>query len=661
MIAFWLRNLRPLALGLVVLTGSVALGGARAMTLGDPLDRADRLIAISGGREGELLAEYSTDGSERWRPATIYVGATVDEWRPCNPGVWNKGVIEGIVPAGNQVCLWNYFFDVDMPTDAAGLRLREPDGDVLLSQNVDLTGTRDVFAIDRRNAAELAGGTLPAPWRLKLAGAKEPGVESILCPADDPTAPALVLEPKLTGWHRIYLGMEPYSALRFSLSGEGIVHAVPDYLASPRGQARDRLLQEFYLKSADLTGQDVCLAIGGARGAWRDASVRHVRFVPMTEDEVAHHQDVRRLAETRGRPFAGYMEQVTPAHYEPMLTLRDHTRNEMRLHKDRGCTDVYVHVIRLGIKAWYHSDIVEREIIRSESEFRAAADRTRAVFGDAVRAKPEDANWEGAVKWAAWMQQGDPLAVAIEEARRVGLRVFADMGMNVTHIADAPQLTEQHVIENPDYVSRHPMFLDYTKEGVRDYAVAVADELLTKYDVDGIHLDFARWGYIGSYDEDSLVDVVRRIEDSRRQAERKWEHPIAVAVRIPSYYYKSDRGGESTYGGDHPWFVAALEVWAQNGWIDRVMPCSMSQENRPKLSMERYAKAIEGTDVKLWGDLYWQGYDTPRSHHLDIARKWVAEGLNGGFFFYAHHRPTEYERINWMLRLIDFPEISVEP
>ena len=77
--------------------------------------------------------------------------------------------------------------------------------------------------------------------------------------------------------------------------------------------------------------------------------------------------------------------------------------------------------------------------------------------------------------------------------------------------------------------------------------------------------------------------------------------------------------------------------------------------------MKRYKEAIAGTPVKLWGDLYWQGFDTPRSHHLDIARGWVSEGLDGGFFFYAHHRPTEYERINWMLRLIDFPKVAVEP
>ena len=45
----------------------------------------------------------------------------------------------------------------------------------------------------------------------------------------------------------------------------------------------------------------------------------------------------------------------------------------------------------------------------------------------------------------------------------------------------------------------------------------------------------------------------------------------------------------------------------------------------------------------------------------DEARTWAKQGLDGGFFFYTVSRATEFERINWMLRLIDFPEVKVEP
>jgi len=90
-----------------------------------------------------------------------------------------------------------------------------------------------------------------------------------------------------------------------------------------------------------------------------------------------------------------------------------------------------------------------------------------------------------------------------------------------------------------------------------------------------------------------------------------------------------------------------------------VMVCCPLPENFAELSLDRYRAAIAGTRVELWGDLYGGG-GRPRCLFLDAARRWVNEGLDGGFFFYTVCRPTEFEQINWMLRLIDFPEVSVE-
>lgn len=630
------------AVVLFALSSRAATEKAPPPVLGQPQDRPDRLIAVSGQRPEELMAEYSADDGNSWTPATIYHGTTIDAWRTCNYATWNRGTIEGRIPAGKQECLWNYFFDLPMPTAQALLRLRTEAGDVVLQQNVNLTGAADVFAIDRRNVVELAGGALPTPWTLGDAGKKNPSVPSITCPVDDPAAPPLVAKPNLVGWHRIYLGMEPFSALQFHLSTEDIRHPIPDYHASPNKHGRDRFLQEFYVKSADLTGQDVCLAIGGARQKWRDLSVRHLRFVPMTAAEIAHHREVRRLAETKGRPCAGYVEQGTAGYYEPGgLDLRAHTRNEMRLNKSRGATEVYVHVIRAGSRAWYHSDLVER---------------CTPAAGEAA---------PGWVKFAKWMEQGDPMQVAVEEARAAGLRVFPDMGMNVTYLTSDPDykgLTERTAAEHPEYlVPGHKMFLDYRHEEVRAYVAAIARELMTKYDVDGINLDFARFGHNKAFDEPSLVEVMGRVHAARQEAEAKWRHPITVATRIPSYRYATNADwAKAIYGGEHPWFTAALKTWARNGWIDRVMVCCPIPEHSAELSLERYSAAVANTEVQLWGDLY-GGDGRPRSLFLDIARRWVEQGLDGGFFLYTVCRPTEFERINWMLRLIDFPEVRVEP
>jgi len=622
------------------------------LTIGRPEDRPDRLIAIAGQRPKELVAECSDDGGKTWRTATIYIGTTIDAWRPCDAKTWNRSAIEGRIPAGDQPCLWNLYFDLAMPVDQALLRIKSPsDGAVVLNKTIDLRSLRDVFVIDRRNVARLAGGGLAAPWALQPGAKKRPPVDSFgvkltkktlvsgrypVYRIEEASAPPLALAPKLKGWHRIYLCMEPYASLQFFLSNEQVKYPVPEYHGGP-SVAASRLRQEFYIKSADLTSQEICLACGGAR-YWRDASVRYIRFVPMAEAEVAHFRKVRELARTRGRPFAGYVEPCTPCHYEPAsLTLREHLRNEMRLNKVRGCTDVYVHVIRIGSKAWYHSDVVERYLPTDE----------HGPHGPAA-------------KWTAWMKQGDPMAVAIAEARAAGLKAFPDVGMNISYKG---ALRERTIAQHPEHlIGKSGQFLNYRRREVRDYAVSIATELLTKYDVDGIHLDFARFASNEAFDEPPLVQVVRRIHEARQAAEKKRGHRVLIAVRIPSYRYHQKNS--SVYRGDYPEFVAALKTWARNGWIDRVMACGMGHVGHlAGISLERYRAAVKGTSVKLWGDLYGGGAfaNTPRSAWLDIARKWVSGGLDGGFFFYTIDRPTEFEQINWQLRLIDFPDLEVEP
>ncbi len=615
-----------IGIGATILASCVA--SAEGLSLGRPQDRADRLISISGERPEALTAEYS-HGNAQWNPASIYVGATVDEWQTTDPAVWNGAANEGLLPAGEQTCVWNWVFDA--AAAPVEFRLTDADGEVVLAEMLDLAGARDVLVIDAENARDLAGGALSEPWTI------DDG--SIFCPVDDPMAPPLVLNPDLNGWHRIYIGMEAASALQVSLSGEQIAYPVPDYMKSSEAQKRGR--REYYISSADMTGQSVSLMLGGTVPKWHDARIRHVRFVPMTKPEIRHFRQVRKMAEKRGRPFAGYVEQCTAGAYEPSnLTLLAHTRNEMRLNKARGASEVYVHVIRTGVKAWCHSDIVER-CIPSPGE--------------------TSDHW---VKVGKWIEQGDPLQIAVEEARAVGLRILPDMGMNVTYITKDPDyngLAEAFSLENPEYlVPGHSMFLDYRHEAVRDYVVAIARELMTNYDVDGINLDFARFGHNLAYDEASLVDVVQRIDQARQDAEAKWGHSLTIATRIPSYMYSTDADwAQAIYGGEHAWFTAALKTWANSGWIDRVMLCCSVPAKQAKLSLERYTDAIEGTDVEMWGDLYGPG-GRSRQACLEQARGWADQGLDGGFFFYAVNRLAEFGQINWMLRLIDFPDVTVE-
>jgi len=366
----------------------------------------------------------------------------------------------------------------------------------------------------------------------------------------------------------------------------------------------------------------------------------------MTDEEVADYRKTRELARKKGRPFAGYVEPCTPAHYLPhgANTLRGHLHNEMLLNERRGSTDVYVHVLRMGSKAWYHSDRLERRL------------------GD------ENSNWY------AWMHEGDPLAVAIEEARGVGLKVSADVGMNSPYTKKTKAgLTERFAREHPEFLLKGHDLLDYRHAAVRDYVVSIFEELFAKYDLDGVNLDFGRWGYRPeAYTEDSLVDVVRRIDRLRKAAEKRLGHAVYISARVDYAAPPAEDNAEV------PPTVAALAVWAKEGLVDRIMV--NHDPVRPKINpnelpLGHYLDAIRGTKARLWGDLYsgvrchWRGNcrwwpkdiagQGPKAD-VELARRWVEQGLDGGFFYYIRYRPTRFESIQWKLRLIDYPEIIAE-
>jgi len=612
-------------------------GSAAPMSIELPQCRPDRLIRITGEREEALIAEYSADEGRSWHSATIYNCDRIDKWRERSKR-WNAGALSGVVAKGTHDCLWNYFFDVAMPRDSVQLRFRsKSDGKTAQQQSVDLIGAHDVVVIDPRHFAASAGGTLPKPWDLAAGDRKKPAITSLVC--EDEAAPPLTLKLGVSGWHRVYVGQEKMASFFLKFSKEPTQYEVPDFY----GQADswyDRPLREYYLRSVDLTEQDLVLSPGGTMYP-KPVGLHHIRLVPMGAEEVREWQAFRKTVEEQGRPFAAYVEQCSAAFYFPRaVRMAEYTRGEMWHHRLRGATDVYVHVIRIGLKAWYHSDVVERCVFKE---------------GEAS---------EGWLKWTAWMEQGDPLAVAIKEGRAAGLRVFADLGMNRTHIGNPKEhyrvATEAQPVAHREWLCKgQPYFLDYRQPGTRDYVLKIVREVLMKYGPDGVHLDYLRFPYRYAFDEASLIDVGKRIHDARLEAQEKWGHPILIATRIPSYLAQRNKPWDKAYAGEHAEFTTALKTWAVEGYIDRVMPASMGFTKQ--LSLKRYHEAIRGTRVELWGNLYGHSRSGSYTESPEIARRWARGGMDGGLFFYKATHSLDLEHLIWPLRMIDHPEIEIVP
>jgi hypothetical protein len=289
----------------------------------------------------------------------------------------------------------------------------------------------------------------------------------------------------------------------------------------------------------------------GGSTIWRDVSIRYLKLVPMSAREVAHHQSVRAAA-AEGRDFAGYLEPTdVPAYGPPFISLRQHIHNEIGLHVLRGSTDVYV--LRIGCRAWYRSNVVEWD--------------------------------ETGENYTEWMHQGDPAQVAVEEARAAGLRVFLDAGMNVTYSGSGghyASYTGAFAKEHPEHLAPDkPMQLNYRLEPVRAYVLSIAEELITRYDVDGVNLDFARWGYPMGFDAESLVDVLRRVDVCRKARERELGRRIQIAVRVP--FAEPDCVAAGTAS-----FTIAASQWAREGLVDRFMVELRREKLLQDTSLEHY-------------------------------------------------------------------------
>ena len=109
----------------------------------------------------------------------------------------------------------------------------------------------------------------------------------------------------------------------------------------------------------------------------------------------------------------------------------------------------------------------------------------------------------GAYLRALLAQDTDPLQIIIDFCRQHGREVFWSMRMNDTHDSGRPDLFCQWKQDHPDYLvgvkgTKLPYgcnrwsSVDYGLAPVRDKVYRILEDVATRYDVDGLELDFFR-------------------------------------------------------------------------------------------------------------------------------------------------------------------------
>lgn len=151
----------------------------------------------------------------------------------------------------------------------------------------------------------------------------------------------------------------------------------------------------------------------------------------------------------------------------------------------------------------------------------------------------------------------DPLKITEKLCRKNNFEFFISLRCNDTHdMAHRPDKPHPFF---PPYKIKHPEYLmgtynnrpphcnwsavDFSHQAVRDRWVAIAEELMTNYDLDGLELDFCRhmqyfksvaWGGKASTAERAMMtECMRKIRAAAERIGRKRGKPILIAARLP--------------------------------------------------------------------------------------------------------------------------------
>ncbi|MCK4324559.1 MAG: hypothetical protein KAW89_08525, partial [Armatimonadetes bacterium] len=212
----------------------------------------------------------------------------------------------------------------------------------------------------------------------------------------------------------------------------------------------------------------------------------------------------------------------------------------------------------------------------------------------------------------------DPILTLVDAAHQAGLDFFAGIRMNDVHHAQwdwHPKFWVEHpeyrIGDHPEYHhpragfrepegggfgsqidDRPPACLDYIHDEVRDYYLALIEEVARVYDVEGIELDFTRHPFFFKPSEveagtDKMTELLAAVQDRLRRVGEEEGRQIVLEVKVPP----TIRCGEQI----------GLDVrrWLGEGLVD-IMVVGPLWHPDFNLPIEDFVAAAEGTDCKIF-------------------------------------------------------------
>jgi hypothetical protein len=250
--------------------------------------------------------------------------------------------------------------------------------------------------------------------------------------------PELVIDPKLTGWYRIYVGLyvdnlDPWSPplMQGKLSEEQYA----EMLQAQRG-TKEHTAQAYW-KAADLTGKKVYISQPKApmphTGAGFLGGITQVRLVPMTEQEVADSKQERELPPANQRLFA-MLDTTDEIFWSGTAENEDDIRAMIYRHRVAGFGRVYMRT---------YGTCLDNSLSVPEAAPRWSEKDDEAW----IKKQNTQAGWQ---KYFDLPKRFDPLAVAVAYGREAGCDVHAMV--RFTNYNRAPYANFWH--EHPEFYAQ---------------------------------------------------------------------------------------------------------------------------------------------------------------------------------------------------------------
>ena len=267
----------------------------------------------------------------------------------------------------------------------------------------------------------------------------------------------------------------------------------------------------------------------------------------------------------------------------------------------------------------------------------------------------------------------DPLALAVDEAHKRGLRIEAWFNvMPGWHGPATPPIPNQLYNAHPEWFlhdaagRQQPLgdfyvILNPCWPEVRRHIVSLVDEIVARYDVDGVHMDYVRYAWDGvpkakqSYPRDERTLALYWHDTGKRPDDDPagWNHWRAnqltrIVVDIRQAINRRRPGATLTAAVwrnpmlGYADFLQNSVVWLRSGIVDALMPMAYTEKlDQFEADIGVYRQLVRSRRIVPGLGLYLHKSESQTRNQLRLCRNW---GGDYALFSYESLCPTAGDR-----------------